>query len=243
MRPGEIQRRLAALAGKSLNYDPAALDLAHPPAAWRVDDVHQSLPPEAAGPPVPGGSWEIARRLIRGYEFADPSIVRAHYDSKQPLKGRNMLLELRALGLVSVYVGVRVVDVYERDSGSSRVFGWTYRTLEGHVEMGQMSWEVTKALDTGAVEFRVHAVARPAPIANPIIRLGFLVLRGHERAVFLDSTRRRMRAFTELALKDEDGPGAIRGAAAELTARRSPRSDDSPDRLAGKLEGVDGSTI
>ncbi len=30
--------------------------------------------------PRPRRSCEIARRLMRGYEFADPSIVRAFYD-------------------------------------------------------------------------------------------------------------------------------------------------------------------
>ena len=44
-----------------------------------------------------------------------------------------------------------------------------------------MDWMVLKWHDTGAVEFRVRAVSRPAPIRNPLIRIGFLALRGHER--------------------------------------------------------------
>ena len=50
---------------------------------------------------------------MRGYEFADPSIVRAYYDPEEPLQGRNMLLKLQALGVAHLYVGVRVNDVYE----------------------------------------------------------------------------------------------------------------------------------
>ena len=69
------------------------------------------------------------------------------------------------------------------------MWGWNYRTLDGHVEMGQMDWEVWKWLETGAVEFRVHAVSRAAPIPNPIVRLGFHLLRGRERDAFLQSTK------------------------------------------------------
>jgi uncharacterized protein (UPF0548 family) len=236
MSDAGIRRRLAELAGKPVNYDPDALDLEHPPAGWHVDHRCQPLPSEPPGEPVPGGSWEIAQRLIRGYEFADPSLVRAHYDLGRPLDGRDMLLELRALNLLSVHVGVRVVHVYDevRQVGerSARVFGWAYRTLEGHVEQGQMDWQVWKWSDTGEVQFRVHAVSRPASIANPIIRIGFRVLRGHERAVFLNSTDTRMRALTELALKRDTIGAAVREASPGLTARRLSADDPSHEQLA-----------
>ena len=43
-------------------------------------------------------------------------------------------------------VGVRVGDVYDEQRQLSgrrgRVFGWNYRTLRGHVERGQMDWQV-----------------------------------------------------------------------------------------------------
>jgi uncharacterized protein (UPF0548 family) len=231
-----IRRRLAELADKPVNYDPAALDLEHPPSGWHVDDRCQPLPAEPPGEPVPGGSWEIARRLIRGYDFADPSLVRAHYDPERPLDGRDMLLELRALNLVSVHVGVRVVHVYDdvrevRGRGA-RVFGWAYRTLEGHVEQGQMDWQVWKWSDTGEVQFRVHAVSRPAAIANPVVRIGFWLLRDHERGVFLNSTDTRMRSLTELALQREHVGDAVREASPGLTARRLATDDPAHERLA-----------
>ncbi len=245
MTAAEIERRLAALADVPVNYDPAALDLTDPPAGWHVDDRCQALPSEPPGEPQADGSWAIARRLIQGYEFADPSLVRAHYDHEAPLQGRTMLLELRALNLVSVHVGVRVVHVYDevrsRDGRDARVFGWAYRTLEGHVEMGQMDWQVWKWRDSGEVQFRVHAVSRPAAIANPVIRIGFWLLRGHERAVFLTSTDTRMRSLTELALSRE-GPGdAVRAASPRLTARRLADDDPAHEQLAQNLEDDAGS--
>jgi uncharacterized protein (UPF0548 family) len=231
-----IEQRLASLARASVNYDPDGLDLGNPPDDWRVDHRCQPLPSEPPGDPAPGGSWQVAVRLIQGYEFADPSIVRAHYDRDSPLQGRTILLELRALNLVSIHVGVRVVHVYDevrrRDARDARVFGWAYRTLEGHVEMGQMDWQIWKWLDDGDVQFRVHAVSRPAPISNPIIRLGFGLLRGHERTLFLDSTETRMRSLTELALRREQIGDAVREASPRLTARRLPPDHPAHEQLA-----------
>ena len=40
------------------------------------------------------------------------------------------------------------------------MFGFEIPTLEGHIEMGRMDYEVWKWLDDGAVEFRLHAVSR-----------------------------------------------------------------------------------
>ena len=134
-----------------------------------------------------------------------------------------MLLRLRALGLVSLYVGVRVGDVYERtlevDGREAHTWGWNYRTLEGHVEMGQMAWEVWKWLATGEVEFRVHAISRDAHISNLVIRLGYRLVRSHERRLFLDSTGRRMRTFVQVALDEDAAAEPVRRAADELTAR------------------------
>jgi uncharacterized protein (UPF0548 family) len=234
--PPRVQRRLAALRDRPLNFDPATLEHAAPATGWTTTDLSQALPPEPPGMPIEDGSWQIARRLMRGYEFADPSIVRAYYDPQTPLPGRNMLLKLQALGIAHVYVGVRVGDVYEqvRELEGERVcvWGWNYRTLEGHLEMGQMDWEVWKWLRDGRVEFRVHAVARVARIGNPILRLGFYLLRERERRAFLDSTRRRMLSFTELALTRDRGGESIRDAAANLTARPIGREDPARDSLA-----------
>lgn len=235
--PPAVRRRLSEVSRRPLNFDLG--DLEHPGPGWEVTDLSQELPAEPPGMPIEHGSWEIARRLMRGYAFADPSIVRAYYDPALPLPQRTMLLKLQALGLVHLFVGVRVGDVYEHirpvRGRQVRIWGWNYRTLEGHVEMGQMDWEVWKWLETGEVEFRVHAISRPAPISNPIVRIGFHVLRGHERAVFLNSTRARMRTLVEAALEQGADPGSMREVAVEATARRSQPEDAAHDEVADLL--------
>ena len=86
------------------------------------------------------------------------------------------------------------------------------------------------------MQFRVGAVSRTAPIPKPVIELGFLLLRGHEGRVFLDSTDRRMRELTALALGAEAPGDAIREAGPEMTARRFSDDDAAHEQLARRVE-------
>jgi uncharacterized protein (UPF0548 family) len=241
--PPRVRRKLSELAHRKLNFDVADQAQFTAERGWRIDDLGQALPAEPPGMPARDGSWEIARRLMQSYEFADPSIVRAFYDPATPLQERDMLLKLQALGLVHVFVGVRVGAVYEetRTVGErqAHVWGWNYRTLEGHVERGQMDWQVWKWLDSGEVEFRVHAVSRPADIPNPFVRAGFRLLGQHERRAFLESTKRRMRTFTELALEHHHAVRPLHEAATRVTARPLGDDDAAHDQLVRNLSHDD----
>jgi uncharacterized protein (UPF0548 family) len=170
------RRALEALAGKGFNFDPDQREHFTTEHGWNVDDYLQELPPEPPGPPAPGGSFEVARELLRDYEFADPAIVRAIYAEDGPLERRDMLLVGRFWGL-RFHLGVRVGGLVDGeatlDGRPVRRWGWSYRTLQGHLEMGQMDYEVRKWLDSGQVDFRIHAFSRPAHIPNPVVRFGF----------------------------------------------------------------------
>ncbi len=211
-RPGARARRaLERLRAQPLNFDRAELDAR--PGRWHHDERLQPLPAEPPGPPRADGSWAVARELMRGYEFADPSKVRAHYDPALPLEQRDLLLEVRFLGL-AIRVGCRVTDVFERtqeeDGRAARVWGWSYATLEGHFEQGEMSWEVRKWEDTGAVDFRIRARSRASDDGNPFLRLGFRIFGRREQLRFYDSTCERLRRLTEQALEGRGAsPGAI----------------------------------
>ena len=186
---------LHALHDKRLNFDLDRREAMTREAGWNVDDYRQPLPAEPPGPPVPGGTWERARDLMLGYEFADPAIVRAVYAPDSPLEDRDMLLEARFLGLRFRF-GVRVSGVVDEtcESGgrSVRLWGWSYRTLQGHLEMGQMDYELWKWLDSGEVEFRIHVVSRAAQISNPVIRLGFRIFGRRQQVRFARRACERM---------------------------------------------------
>jgi uncharacterized protein (UPF0548 family) len=198
-----VQRALADLAGRRLNFDPSEIAGASEAAGWHVDDYRVSLPSEPAGEPVFGGSFEIAQRLMCDYAFADPAIVHAVFDPAQELAGRNMLLQAR-FGPLRFLLGCRVGEIIDEtrtvDGRSVRAWGWAYGTLEGHFERGRMTFTVWKWLDDGAVEFRIHAVSRRARVGNPVVRLGFRLVGRHEQVRFARRACERMGELVEREL-------------------------------------------
>ncbi|MFB4305281.1 DUF1990 family protein [Actinomadura sp. GTD37] len=211
-RSARFQRRMrrlhAGLHRRPLNFDPSRHDVSSPEGGWYVDDYRQPLPPEPPGPPVPGGSWETACRLVRDYEYADPAIIQEVCRSGPPEPGRDMLLEGRFSGLrfhLGLRVGGVVDDVVEIGGRRARVWGWNYRTLKGHLERGQMDQEVRKWLDTGEVEFHIHAFSQPADDPNPVVRIGFLLFGRRTQLRFYDNACRRMERLTTSALAAQRG--------------------------------------
>ena len=198
-QPSDAGQALAELRTRELNFDPSRQDDYTADNGWRRDDVRRELPLEPPGDPVPGKSWETARLIARNYDFAEPSIVTGVFDPDEPLEHRTMLLILHFHRL-KVHVGVRVGDVYEEQRELSgrpgHVFGWNYRTLKGHVERGQMDWQVWKFPDTGQVVFRISSFSQPAGSGNPLLRLGFRLIGRREQLRFLKSTGDRMAQLT-----------------------------------------------
>jgi uncharacterized protein (UPF0548 family) len=226
LRHPSARKALDDLHERVLNFDLAQRDEFTPASGWHIDDLCQPLPSEPPGPPVPGGSWEVASRLMRGYEFADPSIVRAIFYPDHPLENRDMLLEVRFYGL-RFHVGVRVGGMRDemRDVAGRqvRVWGWTYSTLEGHLEMGQMDYETWKWLDSGQVEFRVQAFSRAARRRNPLVRLGFRLFGRRQQLKFYRRACARMVRLTEAELERGSGGDPVPRVADRLTVQ--PMSD------------------
>ena len=219
----------AGLANLELNFEPLPLEDYTAANGWHVDALSQRLPGEAPGDPAPAGSWRIARRLVADYRIADPAIVRATWDPDAPLLGREMLLELRLRRVLSVRAGVRVTRVWDEQrivSGRrARVFGYEYATLQGHVEMGRMDYEVYKWRDDGTVEFRLHAHSRPSGQGALWIRLGFRLFGRHEQVRFYLGCCERVARLTarELRLPGDPPPPAVRLLRPSELPRRSPR--------------------
>jgi NAD(P)-dependent dehydrogenase (short-subunit alcohol dehydrogenase family) len=203
------QAALDALHARVFNYDTVHPERLTAKAGWRHETRCQALPREDPGPPVPSGSWETARDLMRNYEFADPAMVRAVYHAEAPLQGRDMLLVIRFLFL-RFRVGVRIGGVFDEtravDAREVQVYGWSYRTLRGHFEMGQMNYELWKWLDNGDVEFRVHGVWRPGGTRNPFLIIGFRLFGPYQRERFYAAACQRMVSMTmaRLTRQSED---------------------------------------
>ena len=204
--PAWALRAFDDLQDKDVNFEPMRWDDAVTDPAWQVDGHHTDLPSEAPGPPRPGGPFEVARGLLLRYEVADPALIRAVYDAAAPLDGRDMLLVGRFYGLrfpMGVRIGGVVDGPDELDGVSVHRFAWHYRTLEGHLERGQMDYEVVKCLDDGRVEFRIAAYSQRGHIQNPIVRAGFALFGRSTQARFYARASQRMRSLTTDRIGDE----------------------------------------
>jgi uncharacterized protein (UPF0548 family) len=200
------ERALAELARRPENLDPGAAGAPADASRWRIDEMIEPLPHEAPGPPQPGGSWEVARRMMDGYQLADPRVVDGLFAPNAPLSGRDMLLKIH-YGPLRFRVGVRVgevaEDTIELDRRPLLRYGWSYRTLQGHFEEGEMRYELRKWLDSGDLEFRLHAVSRPARNGPLLLRLGFRLAGRNQQLRFYRQVCRRVRRLTEAQLETE----------------------------------------
>jgi hypothetical protein len=192
--------RLAALANRQINFDPSDHAL-RADRHWRIDDLVEPLPLDGSGPPAQEGSWEVARELMNSYQLADPGVVTAFYDSTAGLRLR---------------VGVRIGEVYDEtrdlDGRRARVFGWSYRTLEGHFEQGVMHYELWKWLDISDVEFHLRAISRPATKGPLLTRIGFRIFGRPHQLRFYRQVCRRTKRLTEAQLETNRATAGKRAA-------------------------------
>ena len=215
MRPSLLARvdeasALGSLRDREVNYDPArAPEDGSPEGHWHVDSSATLIGREPPGDPLPDGPWALARELVTRYEFADERILRAVYRQDQHLLGRDMLLEGRFFFL-RFYFGVRVTDVCDetRDTvrGRERVWGWSYQTLQGHLEEGRISFEVIKNLGTGQIGFRVTGYSRAAPIPDSLVRFGFRVFGRHTQTRYYAAVQSRLYQLVQQGQRGEPLP-------------------------------------
>lgn len=224
--------QIEALRELPLNFDIERRDDYTAANGWHIDDVQTELPPERPGPPEPSGSWEAARRVLREYRFADPSIITGIFYPDQPLEGRVMLLRGRFLWM-TFYFGTRVGAVVderiEGPDGPRQVWGFSYQTLEGHLERGQMEFTAVKWLESGRVAFRISAFSSAAEIRNPFIRLGFRLFGRRLQRRFIHNAMERM-----VRLVAEDL--ATGGARLDPADRPEVRPAGADDKAAEKIE-------
>ena len=184
----ELEAGLEARRGLDLNFDLAAQK--SPEEGWRRYAAETVVARERGGPPEAGGSFQRAWEAVTRYEFSDPAIVTGHFDPEEPLEGRTMLLELKALGF-RFLAGTRVGATRRETTDHQTIRGYRYDTLRGHVESGWEWFLLTKSHATGEVRFRIEAEWRPGDFPTWWSRLGFSLLgrryqrrwarRAHER--------------------------------------------------------------
>jgi uncharacterized protein (UPF0548 family) len=207
----QYRAQLDAYAHARVNYDYERVHEYSSATGWRIDKYQIELPAEAPGPPVAHGSFAAAQEVMRRYAFPPPDLITGYFDPSQPLSTRVMVLRAHFL-VFNFYFGVRVVDVVDEaalasPAGPERVWGYGYRTLEGHFEKGQINFSVHKNLGTGAVQFRIQAMSQPGHIRNPFYWFGFKLFgRMLQRRFAHQSLARMRRLVTEEIARPQTMP-------------------------------------
>jgi uncharacterized protein (UPF0548 family) len=195
----DLPAEVADLTSRHINYDERDAP-PHVTAGWHRDRVTVELGYEAPGEPEKGGLAETAGALVNSYEFSDPRILRAAYKHPGDLIGRNMLLEGRFLFL-RFLLGVRIVAAHDElvdgPNGPERLIGWSYATLDGHLEQGKLRYEIAKEIDTGRVEFRIIAYSRWSPIANRLVWAGFNLMGRRTQLTWYHHAMTRLRRLLD----------------------------------------------
>lgn len=216
----------------ALNFDPTQREDFTEVNGWKIDDYGVGLPSEPPGEPLPDGSWQTACDVVRNYEFPDPGLISGIFVPDRALEERTMILQAHFIGFRFLF-GVKICDVTNEirehpQRGSARVWGYGYRTLEGHFEMGQINFEVWKYLASGEVEFRVHAYSKVAHIHNPLYRLGFRLFGRSLQKRFARTALQRMQQLVIARTAHRDTPAAAEaGAVPEPAVPVQPISADA----------------
>lgn len=199
---GRLAAKLRRLAELPFNYDPAAEPESS--GSWFRDACSMALPSEAPGAVEEAGPFVIARDFLASYRFPNPRRVIGQFDRAAPLLGRNMLLRASFAGFVFEF-GVRVVRVVDERIDSTRgplaVWGYSYRTLEGHWEKGEIYFGVEKELASGRVRVVTRSYSRTGAIPNVLHRFAFGLLGRTLQKEFARECLYRTRAHVQARLK------------------------------------------
>jgi Domain of unknown function (DUF1990) len=205
-----IARRLAEIARMEPTIDLAKRDSFVAADGWHLDAREAALPAESPGPPEKAGPFTIACTILEQYAFPPARLIRGVFDTAAPLDNRAMLLTARFLWM-TFELPVRVSRVLDitRDGahGAERVWGYSYQTLAGHLERGEITFEIVKHLQTGAVAFRIHSFSQTGHIANIVHRLGFRVVGRRLQRRFAEQSLANMQLLVRNAMLARNTPG------------------------------------
>ena len=200
----QYKARLEVYGNATVNYDYEHQHEYTSATGWCLDDYATDLPAEGPGVPSPAGAFAAAQYVLRHYAFPPPNLITGFFSPDQPLEKRVMVLRAHFL-VFDFYFGVRVSEVIDEAArpgpdGPERVWGYGYRTLEGHFERGQIDFSIHKNSTTGAVQFRIHVVSQSGQIRNPFYWVGFKLFGRMLQRRFAHQSLARMRRLVAAAL-------------------------------------------
>ncbi len=149
-------------------FSPGVLD--GPRAADDRDRHALLIGVEPPGPPLTDGPFRRVARAISEYRIFPPHLV-GRVVKRTPLQVGDVVgLCYRFFLGIRMFMASRVIDVFDGPTPSGWRSGFTYRTLEGHVEIGEETFAVEKNAHTGEVIASLSAWSRPG---HWLTRIGY----------------------------------------------------------------------
>ncbi len=205
------QEQIQKLSVLDYNYDEKVYHDSVDKKDWFIDSYQAILAVEPSGEPLPTGPFMKAKESLTRYQFTDPKLITAVYDPDQPLIGRNMLMFGHFANFTFTF-GVRVTAVVDEiqtnDQGQRvNVWGYSYRTLKGHFEIGQIHFQINKNQSTGEVTFNIDAYSKPDRIPNWFFRTGFKIFGRRLQKYFAKSSIERLQRLAKKSLAVNESIG------------------------------------
>jgi uncharacterized protein (UPF0548 family) len=179
-----LEKQLTRARTLSLSYAQAietraGLEGVHAPAGFALDHTHSEIGRGA-------DAFETAKSALRRWRHFDLGWVRVANPDVAIEPGWMVAVEAHALGLWSLNLSriLYVIDEPER-------FGFGYGTTAMHVERGEERFLVEFDRESGAVDYDLLAVSRPA---HWVAMLGYPYTRSRQRR-FARESHQRMRAL------------------------------------------------
>lgn len=183
----------------SLEYDSEAqiFESSKDRLGWHIQQYRDLIAQEASGHPEPQGKFNKMKEVLAQGRLVNRRLLRVYMDSQGPLLGRNLLLVTRVFG-IPLRFGVRIARVFDEEVGNidghrEHVWGYTYRSLKGHYDIGEVSFRISKDLTSGHLFFAIETCSKTSRIPQFWYRWAFRIFGPGVQRVFCLNAIRRMR--------------------------------------------------
>ncbi len=125
---------------------------------------------ESPGSPDANGPFRRVATSISKYQIFPPRLVEPVLRKTPISLGDTVGLSYRWFPGVQLFMACRVIDVFDGPNNDTWRAGFTYRTLEGHVALGEETFLVEKELTSGKVRVSLKSWSRPS---HWLMRIGY----------------------------------------------------------------------
>jgi hypothetical protein len=150
---------------------PLSPGVEHGPAAGdRRDRYERVVAHEAPGDPEPEGPYRRLAHAIRAYQVFPPSWVTGVLRRAPVQPGDTYGICYHVLPGIELFFAGRVTASFDERVGDTWRAGFSFRTVQGHPELGEETFFVKKDVAGGAVRVGLQSWSRPGTWLTRLVR-------------------------------------------------------------------------